>query len=78
MTPSEEVRAMLDKALRIVMGNLQEVADEAGVSYSTLRAWADGRRNPSPDNLRKVAAVLERRGGELQAIAHGLREEANR
>lgn len=42
---------MLDRALRVLMGNLQEVADEAGAAYSTLHAWADARRNPSRENL---------------------------
>lgn len=69
---------MLDRALRVVMGNLQELADEAGVAYSTLRAWADGRRNPSPDSLMRIADALERRGGELTKIAKALRKEAKR
>ena len=67
---------MLDRALRVVMGNLQEVADEAGVGYSTLRAWADGRRNPSRENLIRVADVIERRGGDLQTLAEELRTAA--
>lgn len=66
---------MIDRALRIVMGNLQELAEESGVSYATLRAWADDRRNPSPENLARLADALERRGGELVELAERLREE---
>lgn len=74
--PETGVNAMIDRALRIVMGNLQELADEAGVSYATLRAWADDRRNPSPENLARLADALERRGGELTELARELREAA--
>ena len=67
---------MIGDASRIAAGNLEELAAEVGVSYASLKAWIDGRRNPTPENLRRLAAVLERRGGELLELAEGLRKEA--
>lgn len=66
---------MIDRAARIAAGNLEELAAEVGVSYASLKAWIDGRRNPTPDNLRKLADVFARRGGELQQLAEDLRRE---
>ena len=65
---------MIAQALRVTMGNLKELADEVGVSYASIRSWADGRRNPSPENLAALADALERRGGELQEFAKQLRD----
>lgn len=67
---------MLKRAVELASGNLAELAGEVGVSYHTLRAWADGRRNPSPANLLRLADVIERRGGELQEVARQLRAAA--
>lgn len=74
MTPKKEVQAVIAQALRVTMGNLKELADEVGVSYASIRSWADGRRNPSPENLAALADALERRGGELQELAKQLRD----
>ena len=74
MTPEKEVQAMIAQALRVTLGNLQELADEVGVSYASIRAWADGRRNPTPENLAALADALERRGGELKELAEQLRQ----
>ena len=38
--------------------------------------WSAGHRNPTPENLAALADALERRGGELQALAKELREAA--
>ena len=64
---------MIAQALRVTLGNLKELADEVGVSYASIRAWADGRRNPTSENLAALANALERRGGELQELANQLR-----
>lgn len=65
---------MIREAARIAAGNLEELAAEVGVSYSSLKAWIDGRRNPSRENLARLADAIERRGGELQALAQELRK----
>ena len=65
---------MIAQALQRSATSLQSLADEVGVSYDSLRAWATGRRNPSPENLARLADALERRGGELSELAQKLRE----
>ncbi len=67
---------MIQLALRTAAGSLEDLADEVGVTYASLKAWADGRRNPSPANLGRLADALERRGGELQALADAIRKAA--
>jgi transcriptional regulator with XRE-family HTH domain len=67
---------MIDKALDKATGSLQTIADDAGISYDTLWAWKTGRRNPTPENLARLADALDRRGGELVKLAEALRKEA--
>jgi len=52
------------------------LATEAGISTASIYAWANGKRNPTPENLASLAAVLERRGGELARLADALRAAA--
>jgi transcriptional regulator with XRE-family HTH domain len=66
---------MIDKALDKATGSLQTIADDAGISYDTLWAWKTGRRNPTPENLARLADALDRRGGELVKLAEALRKE---
>ena len=65
---------ILSDALDAATGNLEAIAEDAGISYDTLWAWKNGRRNPSPENLAKLADALERRGGELTELAKKLRD----
>ena len=69
----EGTRKMIDEALEVAAGNLQTLADDAGISYATLWAWRSGKRNPTPENLAKLADALDRRGGELSELAAKLR-----
>ena len=64
---------MIEQVLARAVPSVDAFANEVGVSRATLYAWRNGKRNPSPENLAKLAAVLERRGGELQALATELR-----
>jgi transcriptional regulator with XRE-family HTH domain len=64
---------MIQQALRTAAGSLEDLAEEVGVTYASLKAWADDRRNPSPENLARLADALERRGGELTKLAAELR-----
>ena len=67
---------MIGQALRRAAGSLEDLADEVGVTYASLKAWADGRRNPSPENLVRLADALDSRSGDLQELAEGLRKAA--
>ena len=67
---------MIRQALRRAAGSLEDLADEVGVTYASLKAWADGRRNPSPENLVRLADALETRSGDLHALAEEIRKAA--
>jgi transcriptional regulator with XRE-family HTH domain len=73
---TEKLRRMIDRALDTATVSLQTIADETGLSYDTLWAWKNGRRNPSPENLAALADALGRRGGELARLAEELRKAA--
>ena len=66
------MREVLAKAVP----NVDDFAGEVGVSRATLYAWRNGKRNPTPRNLVRLADALERRGGDLQALADDLRKAA--
>lgn len=67
---------MIELALDRAAASLEDLANDVGVSYNTLHAWRTGRRNPSPENLARLADALEKRGGELTDLARELREAA--
>src|SRR5688572_1908254 len=67
---------MIQEALQAAAGSLEDLAGEVGVTYASLKAWADGRRNPTSENLASLAAALERRGGQLTELAEELRRHA--
>ena len=69
---------MIAQAVQGAAGSMEELAAETGVTYASLKAWVDGRRNPSPANLVKLADALERRGGEVVKLAEALRKEAGK
>lgn len=73
---TKRLHEMIDQALDRAAASLEDVARDVGVSYETLYAWKNGRRNPSPENLARLADALEKRGGELTELARELREEA--
>lgn len=46
-----------------------QLAEDAGVSYASIRSWLIGRRTPEPDSLRKLAAGLRARAEKLRDLA---------
>ena len=64
------MREVLAKAVP----NVDDFAAEVGVSRGTLYAWRNGKRNPTPRNLGRLADALARRGGDLQTLADELRK----
>ena len=67
---------MIEDLLDTATANIQDIADESGISYDTLWAWKSGRRNPTPENLLRLADVVERRGARLAKLAERLRKAA--
>jgi transcriptional regulator with XRE-family HTH domain len=68
---SEEIAKAVRRALASV-GNIGALAADAGVSAPSLWAWAGQRRRPRPENLRNLAAALDRRGAELAGLSEQL------
>ncbi|MFO7893136.1 MAG: helix-turn-helix transcriptional regulator [Longimicrobiales bacterium] len=71
------ISVLIDELLDTTAGRLEDVAEEAGVSYSALYSWATGRRRPSPENLERLASVAARRANRLANLADGLRTRLN-
>ena len=69
-------RDMMREVLAKAVPNVDDFAGEVGVSRGTLYAWRNGKRNPTPGNLARLADALERRGGDLTALAEELRKAA--
>lgn len=67
---------VITRALDLSTGGLERLAEETGISYNTLWSWRQGRRNPSPENLVKLAVALRHRSGELAALADSLEQAA--
>lgn len=68
---------MIERAVSLSAGSMKELAAEIGVSYDAVWKWMHGQRTPSPENLRRLADVLEERGEALGGCADRLREFAD-
>lgn len=64
MIPSD-IPARLRAALERSEKTARQVADQIGVSESTVSLWLSGRRNPRVENLKKIAAALGVEASEL-------------
>lgn len=67
--------ALVGDLLEGIAGRMEDVAEEAGVSYSALYSWATGRRRPGRRNLEKLATLAEARASRLERLAAQLREQ---
>jgi transcriptional regulator with XRE-family HTH domain len=48
--------------------SMRQWAEESGLSYAALRAWAAGARVPEPESLQKLAGGLRQRIDSLSAM----------
>lgn len=62
------------EALHRASPELKQIAEETGISYASIKAYRMGKRTPSPENVRKLADALERRGVSLIEAAVRLRD----
>ena len=72
-----DVSSLVTNLLEGIAGRMEDVADEAGVSYSALYSWATGRRRPGRANLNKLATLAEERSVRLQELADDLTRLSN-
>lgn len=75
MAEEKGVSDVVGDLLQGIAGRMEDVAREAGVSYSALYSWATGRRRPGRQNLEKLAALAEQRSEELDTLATELRKK---
>lgn len=69
---------LAQRALDSLSPELKDLAEDLGVSYSTVKAWRAGKRSPSPDNLEKLADLSEGQADDLLALAARLRRAARK
>jgi transcriptional regulator with XRE-family HTH domain len=72
---TKPVADVVGDLLQGIAGRMEDVAKEAGVSYSALYSWATGRRRPGRQNLEKLARLAEQRSDELKGLATELRRQ---
>ncbi|HSH46464.1 MAG TPA: helix-turn-helix transcriptional regulator [Longimicrobiales bacterium] len=65
---------LIGDLLEGIAGRMEDVAQEAGVSYSALYSWATGRRRPGRRNLERLARLAEQRAAHLEELADRLQE----
>lgn len=70
---NDQLSDVVGDLLQAIAGRMEDVAREAGVSYSALYSWATGRRRPGRQNLEKLATLAEERSEDLAALAAELR-----
>lgn len=70
----ESVHACIERIIALAAGSIEELAEEAGVSYATLYGWATDRRSPTHEHLLKLAEVADRRSDHLRETAARLRQ----
>lgn len=75
MVKDEGVSELVGDLLEGIAGRMEDVAREAGVSYSALYSWATGRRRPGRRNLEKLIALAEERSARLDRLAGELRDQ---
>ena len=78
MADNDTVAEVVGDLLQGIAGRMEDVAREAGVSYSALYSWATGRRRPGRQNLEKLALLAEQRSEELESLAADLRARLER
>ena len=71
------IAGLIDELLDTTAGRLEDVAQEAGVSYSALYSWATGRRRPSRENVRRLASLASDRASRLNELADRLQTRLN-
>ena len=71
---NERVSRAIERALSEGPFTIQQLADDAGISYDTLYSWVKGRRVPRPENVRQLASGLGKRADLLREIAEDLKD----
>jgi transcriptional regulator with XRE-family HTH domain len=60
---------LLHKAIEAAFLKQPELAKAAGISYHALRQYRKGQRTPSPEVVRRIAKALREQGARLRKLA---------
>ncbi len=63
---------IVQKALKEADFGMRQLAESEGLSYGVVRAWGNGRRTPTPENIRKLAEGLRNQAERLTGLASEL------
>jgi transcriptional regulator with XRE-family HTH domain len=72
----EALSMVAQNALKAATPSMRELAEETGLTYSTLRAWSAGARIPSAAHASTLARALKARAAKLEALAAELERAA--
>jgi transcriptional regulator with XRE-family HTH domain len=67
---------IVQRALKTADFGMRQLAEAEGLSYGVLRAWAIGRRTPTPDNVKRIAEGLRNQSERLASLASELETAA--
>lgn len=69
-----ELSEAIDELLAAAAPTLEQLAEEAGVSYAALRSWREpGGRKPRTETLERLLAHLEGRSSRIAQLAEQAR-----
>lgn len=71
---NQRISQAIERALSEGPFTIQQLAEEAGISYDTLYSWVRRRRVPKRENVRQLASGLEKRADLLREIAGELKD----
>ena len=77
MVRDREVSVLAQRALQALTPTIRDISERAGLNYGTLRTWRAGIRSASPENLRKLAEVVDRQADTLRGLAVEMRRVAD-
>jgi transcriptional regulator with XRE-family HTH domain len=72
------LRRLIVRALQTASPSVEEIAARLGLSTSALRYYRLGKREPSADTVRDLAAVLRRQAAKLEVMAEQLEKTIHR
>jgi predicted transcriptional regulator len=72
MKNRKEVQVAVQTVIKDAPFTLHDLAEEAGISYDSLRSWSVERRAPRPKSVQKLARGLRSKAAELLALADKL------
>ncbi len=81
MTRKKTIRRVVRDAVKAATASVPKLAKEAGLAETTIRLWmtkGKNPRNPRPESLQALAAVLRKRAERIARAADELEDAAQR